>query len=66
MNEREEKLMIGVCKPEDEIAGLINMGLGKAMAALKKMKANGTGLYADQNFTQRITSGLGTSKLKKP
>ena len=51
LTEREEKLMIGVCKKEDEILDLNNMGLGKALAELKIMKAAGTGLYADQSFT---------------
>ena len=50
MTEREEKLMIGVCKPDDEIAGLIKMGLGKALGVLKKMKAESTGLYADKSL----------------
>lgn len=66
LTEREEKLMIGVCKKEDVIVDLNNMGLGKALAALKRMKATGTGLYADQNLTQQITSSGKPLKERNP
>ena len=58
--------MIGVCKKKDEIVDLNNMGLGKALAALKRMKATGTGLYADQSFTQQITSSEKPFKERNP
>lgn len=40
--------MSGVHLKEKEIGNLLNLGLGGLLRELKKMKATGTGLYADK------------------